>query len=188
MRALQQFWSQGTGSKIVVLAMAGVIVLLGCFGVLLVTGSLGGKNTPTTATGTSAPSSASTSAHTKVPTVTATPSAGPPQLGATLASFTTAYGKPALQDSLGATDDFWENTQQTILIGVDLTNGRVSHIAVLGPPQSTMTQTFNSCAAFLPPDATSYSSAPPDTDYHSSIGNLVLENDGSGLCTVSIAS
>jgi hypothetical protein len=180
MRALQQFWSQGAGPKIVVLAMAGVIVLLGCFGVLLVTGSLGGKNTPTTATGTSA--------HTKVPTVTATPSAGPPQLGATLASFTAAYGKPALQDSLGATDDFWENTQQTILIGVDLTNGRVSHIKVLGPPASTITQTFNSCAAFLPPDATSYSSSPPDTNYHSSIGNLVLENDGSGLCMVSIAS
>jgi hypothetical protein len=187
MGALQQFWSQGTGSKIVVLAMAGVIVLLGCFGVLLVTGTLGGKSTPAAA-GTSAPSSTSTSAHTKVPTVTATPSAGPPQLGATLASFTAAYGKPALQDSLGATDDFWEDKQQTILIGVDLTNGRVSHITVLGPPSSTITQTFNSCAAFLPSDATSYSSAPPDTDYHSSIGNLVLENDGAGLCTVSIAS
>jgi hypothetical protein len=105
-----------------------------------------------------------------------------------MASFTAAYGNPALQDSLGATADFWEDRQQTILIGVDLTNGRVSHITVLGPPQSTLSQTFNSCAAFLPTDSTSYSSAPPDTDYHSSIGNLVLENDGSGLCTVSIAS
>jgi hypothetical protein len=89
---------------------------------------------------------------------------------------------------VGATDDFWEDKQQTILIGVDLTNGRVSHIIVLGPPSSTMSQTFNSCAAFLPPDATSYSSAPPDTEYHSSIGNLMLENDGSGLCSLSIAS
>jgi hypothetical protein len=187
MRALQQFWSQGTGSKIVVLVMAGVIVLIGCFGVLLVTGTLGGKHTPA-ATGTTLPSSASTSAHSKVPTVTATPLAGPPQLGAPLASFTAAYGKPALQDSVGATDDFWEDKQQTILIGVDLTNGRVSRIIVLGPPASSMTQTFNSCAAFLPPGATSYNSAPPDTDYHSSIGNLVLENDGSGLCMLSIAS
>jgi hypothetical protein len=187
MRALQQFWSQSTGSKIVVLAMAVVIALVGSLGVLLVTGTLGGKNAPA-ASGTSAASSTSSSAHGKVPTATATPSAGPTQLGATLASFTAAYGKPALQDSLGATDDFWEDKQQTILIGVDLTNGRVSHITVLTPPASTVTQTFNSCAAFLPPDATSYSSAPPDTDYHSSIGNLVLENDGSGLCTVSIAS
>lgn len=187
MRALQQFWSQGTGSKIVVLAMAGVIVLLGCFGVLLATGTLGGKHTPT-ASGTSSPSSASTSAHSKVPAATATPSAGPPQLGAPLASFTAAFGAPALQDSLGATDDFWEDRQQTVLLGVVITNGKVSRITVLGPPSATIAQTFNACAAFLPPDATSYSSVPPDTDYHSSIGNLVLENDGSGLCTLSIAS
>jgi hypothetical protein len=181
MRALQQFWSQGTGSKLIVLVMAGVIVLLGCFGVLLVTGSLGGKNT-------TAPSSAATSAHSKVPTLTATPSAGPPRLGAPLASFTAAYGKPALQDSVGATDDFWEDKQQTVLVGVDLTNGQVSHIIVLGPPSLTLTQTFNACAAFLPPDATSYNTAPPATDYHSSIGNLVLENDGGGLCSLAIAS
>lgn len=187
MRALQQFWSQGTGSKLVVLVMAGVIVLLGCFGVLVVTGTLGGKNTPA-ATGSTSPSSAGTSAHSKVPTVTATPPAGPPKLGAPLASFTAAYGKPALQDSVGATDDFWEDKQQTVLVGIDLTNGQVSHIIVLGPPSSTLTQTFNACAAFLPPDATSYNTAPPATDYHSSIGNLVLENDGAGLCSLAIAS
>jgi hypothetical protein len=187
MRALQQFWSQSSGSKIVMLAMAAVIVLIGGFGVLLVTGTLGGRN-PLGSTGAAARSTASASAHTAVPSVTATPVAGPPKLGATLASFTAAFGNASLRDSVGATDDFWENKQQTILVGVVLTNGQVSRITVLGPPASTMSQTFNSCAAFLPPDATSYGSPAPDTDYHSSLGNLVLENDGSGLCTLSIAS
>jgi hypothetical protein len=177
MRALQQFWSQGAGSKAVVLAVAAVVVLLGLIGALLASGKLGGKNP-----------SGSTSTHTKARSATPTPSFGPPQLGAPLGSFQAAYGTPSHQDSLGATDDFWEDKQQTILIGVVLTNGQASRITVLGPPSSTSFQTFNSCAAFLPPGATSTSSNPPDTDYQSSLGNLVLENDGAGLCTLSIAS
>ena len=198
MRALRQFWSQGTSSKIVVLVTAAVIVLIGGFSVLLIGSSLQsgktssgnqatssaltGNNTPT-ATHGSAASPASTSAG----TATVAPG-GAPQLGAPLADFTAAFGPPTQRDSIGASDDFWANKQQTVLIGVDLTNGLVTHISVVGPAASTSSQTFNACATFLPPDATSYSSVPPDTYYHSSVGNLVLENDNAGLCTVYVAS
>ena len=109
-------------------------------------------------------------------------------VGSALGDFTAAYGQPTLQQSLAATDDFWGDSQHTILIGVDVTKGEVTQITVVGPPLSTSSQTYSSCAAFLPSDAASYNSAPPDTDFHSSIGDLVLENDGEGLCMVYVVA
>ncbi|MGO8951214.1 MAG: hypothetical protein ACLQUY_26880 [Ktedonobacterales bacterium] len=203
MRVLRQFWSRGIGSKVVVLAIAGVIVLLVCFGALLVSGTqvgginanvgskttsgaIVGNNTPT-ATRATEGSPVPTSAQTRVPTATATPGE-PPQLGAPLADFIATYGQPTLQQSLAATDDFWGDKQQTILIGVDMTKGQATQITVLGPSSSSSTQTFDSCAAFLPPDASSYNSAPPYTYFNSSIGDLVLDNEGEGLCMLYVAS
>ena len=142
MRALRQFWSQGTSSKIVVLATAGVIVLIGLFGVLLIGNSLQGGNTETnsqatrgalagnstpTATHGSNASPASTLAGTATAGTPTTAPGGPPQLGAPLADFVTAYGQPTqqpnVQQSTSATDDFWGNTQQTVLIDTTFTNG-----------------------------------------------------------------
>jgi hypothetical protein len=206
MRALRQFWSQGTNSKIVVLATAGVIVLIGLFGVLLIGSSLQGGNTETnsqatrgalagnstpTATHGSTASPASTSVGTAAADTPTTAPGGPPQLGAALANFITAYGQPTQQPNVqqsASTDAFWGNTQQTVLVDAQFTNGLATNITVVGPPSLTNSQTFNACAVFLPSDATSYSSAPPDTYYHSSVGNLVLENDESGLCKVYVAS
>jgi hypothetical protein len=194
MRALQQFWSQSTASKVMVLATAGVIVLIGTFSVLLIASSLQSGNTRTvsqptssalagkstaTATHGSAASPASTSAGTAAPAP-----GGPPQVGAPPADFIAAYGQPTQQESIGATNDFWANKQQTVLIGVVFTNGLATHITVVGPPFLTSSQTYNSCAVFLPHDAASYNTAPPNTYFHSTVGNLVLENDDSGLCKI----
>ena len=194
MKALQRFWSQGTGTKVIVLAVAGAIVLIGGCGVSgakTTSAVIVKDSTPsaTHATSGSPVSTASTTgtAQTGAPTATAT-LGGPPQLGAPLADFTAAYGQPTLQQSLAATDDFWGDSQHTILIGVDVTKGAATQITVVGPPLSTSSQTYNSCAAFLPSDATSYNSVPPDTDFHSSIGDLGLENDGEGLCMVYIVA
>ena len=133
MRALQGFWSQSIGAKVIVLAVAGAIVLIGGIGALLVSGALPSEtngsnttsatiikdNTPTAthATSGSSVSTVSTTgtAQAGVPTATAIVG-GPPQLGAPLADFTAAYGQPTLQQSLAATDDFWGDSQHTILI------------------------------------------------------------------------
>jgi hypothetical protein len=178
MRGLQRYWSQGTMSKIVVLVVAAVIVLIGCIGIILGGGALIGNRSPS---GQSSP------VATTLPSPTATPVI-PPALGAPMAAFSTAYGNPTLTESLGATDDFWENKQQTILIGVILKNGEVTNITVLGPSTSNLAQTYAECEAFLPSGATSYSSAPPNTYFHSSLGTLVLENDNNGLCRLYVAS
>ena len=205
MRALQRFWSQSTGAKVIVLAVAGAIVLIGGFGALLVSGTLpsginGSKTTSAIIVKDSTPAATHATAGSSVSTVSITVTAqagvptataivgGPPQLGAPLADFIAAYGQPTLQQSLAATDDFWGDSQHTILIGVDVTKGVATQISVVGPPLSTSSQTYNSCAAFLPSDATSYNSAPPDTDFHSSIGDLVLESDGEGLCMVYVVA
>jgi hypothetical protein len=178
MRGLQQYWSQGTMAKIVVLVVAGAIVLAGCFGIILVGGAF-------IFNGASAGQGGSTPTTPPVPT--ATPVI-PPTLGAPLVAFSTAFGHPTLTESLGAADDFWEDKQQTTLIGVALKNGRASSITVLGPSTSGLAQTYGECEAFLPSGTTSYNSAPPNTYFHSSIGNLVLENDNNGLCRLYIAS
>jgi hypothetical protein len=165
-------------SKIVVLVVAGAIVLVGCFGIILAGAAL--ISNGASGQGTGSPIS------TSLPSPTATPVI-PPAIGAPLVAFSTAYGHPTLTESLGATDDFWEDKLQTILIGVALTNGRASSITILGPSTSSLAQTYSECEAFLPSGATSYNSAPPNTYFHSSVGNLVLENDNNGLCRLYVA-
>jgi hypothetical protein len=192
MSALRQFWSQGTRSKVIVLITAAAIVLIGGFSVLLIGSSLAGGNTQSggkSSTGAGAHNSATT---TRAAAGTATAAAARlAKLGAPLANFIATYGQPTQQPNVqqsSGTDDFWGNSQQTVLINVHFTNGLASSISVVGPPSSTSSQTFSACAAFLPADASSYSTAAPDTYYHSSVGNLVLENDESGLCMVYVAS
>jgi hypothetical protein len=179
MRGLQRYWSQGTISKIVVLVVAGAIVLVGCFAIILSAGALIHNGASGQGTGTPA--------STLRPAPTATPVI-PPALGAPLAAFSTAYGHPTLTESLGATDDFWGDKLQTILIGVALTSGRATSITILGPSTSNLAQTYAECQTFLPSGATSYSSSPPNTLFHSTLGNLVLENDNNGLCRLYVAS
>jgi len=178
MRGLQRYWSQGTMSKIVVLVVAAVIVLVGCIGIILAGGAFISNSTPP---GRGSPVTSSS------PSATATPVI-PPALGAPLAAFSTAYGHPTLTESLGATDDFWEDKQQTILIGVILKNGQVATITVLGPSTSNLAQTYAECETFLPSGATSYNSAPPNTYFHSSLGTVILENDNNGLCRLYVSS
>jgi hypothetical protein len=192
MRALRQFWSQGTRSQVVVLVTAGAIVLIGCISVLLIGSSLVGGKGQTGGNASSSTATARSNARSTAAAGTATAAAGgAAKLGAPLADFIAAFGQPTQQPHVqqgAATDSFWGNTQQTVLITVHFTNGLATLITVVGPPSSTSSQTYNSCADFLPPQASSYSSAPPDTYFHSPVGNLVLENDDAGLCKVYLAS
>jgi hypothetical protein len=108
-----------------------------------------------------------------------------PELGDPIADFNAAYG-PAVKNGAGAFT-FWADQAHTARIAVMFTNGHATNIILSGPADWNKVQTFGFCSMFLPPDASVYNVTAQNTDYHSSLGDLVLANYGSGACQVFIA-
>jgi hypothetical protein len=138
----------------------------------------------TTATRTVVPKATATHSPARA-TPVATPS-GPPELGAPLADFTAAYG-PIISHGIGGSDNFYADKAQTIIVNVGFTNGLASTISVLGPNSWGNAETFAACYVYLSPDATQFNRAGTYTDYHSSLGEEIINNVGDGTCQVFLA-
>jgi hypothetical protein len=116
---------------------------------------------------------------------TTTPN-GPPQIGGPLARFISAYGQPFGHGD-GGSDNFYADKGRTIILNVTATSVTVTLMSVLGPTSWTNDQTFAYCAQFLPDDATEFNGVGRYADYRSSVGEIVLQNDGQGACTLMLS-
>jgi hypothetical protein len=177
--AFNRFWSRGAGQKIVVVALISIIVLAIISGLVVI----GLKAFPASQANSPVGGRPPTSLPIARPT---TAPINPPRLGATLATFTTAYGPVIFTDDTGA-DNFWVDKAKTILVTAVFKNGTASTIGILGPPSWSNSESLNYCSMFLPAGATQYSQVAEDLDYHSSLGNVVLQNIGEGTCQVFLA-
>lgn len=207
--AFQQFWAKGIAQKLAVVAVGGALILCSCCSALIVLGAVigsslpedtaTGQNTSQTAVATHATATAPrTSPPTATlpatlpptaasipqqPTATTVPTAasGPPRVGSSLSDIVAAYGQP-FSYGIGNSPNFYADSAQTIIVNVTVSGGTVTQVNVLGPTDWTDQQTFEYCTTFLPSDATAYNSVGHYTDFHSSIGDLVIENLGMGTC------
>ena len=108
---------------------------------------------------------------------------GPPYLGGPYRDFTHTYGQP-----FNAVDLlFYADSSQTIIFGVDVKANLVDQVSVIQVPSDwSNSQTLAECEIFLPSGATKFNSDPPWTDYHSSLGEVVIQT-ASGNCVMSFA-
>jgi hypothetical protein len=175
LKALPQFWDRGAAQKvaIIVAAVAVSAVLVGC-GLSSVASS---PTVTTSPAGLVTPTPAATSAST---------STGKPHIGGPFANFPAKFGQP-FGHGTGDSDNFWGDPAQTIVIDVSPTSGTVTYVSVIGPTTWSDSETFNYCVQFLPDGATEYNSAGENTDYHSSVGDLVVSNYGAGTCVITMA-
>ena len=196
--ALRRFWSRGTEQKISIIILTCAVLLAAFGGVLAVAKLAGGaqqasvsSRTPvvtispiaqvgTTSTSPVATSTPANSALT--PTATRAP-LGPPQVGAPLSDFTAAYGAPNSQ----AGNAYNFTTSQNVSVSVRIVNSVATYISVSGPASWSNSQSMAACVAYLPADASELNSADPYTYYHASIGEIVINNTGSGTCRVYLA-
>lgn len=143
--------------------------------------------TPSTVTPTVVPTATATAtaAATASPTPTSpVASTGQPYVGGPYANYTAAYGQPFIQGA-GGSEDFWADKAQTIIVIVNPPVSRiVRHMSAVGPDSWSDDQTFSYCSQFLPSGAVAFNTAPPYTDFNSSLGKVIIANFGSGACVV----
>jgi hypothetical protein len=169
-----RFWSAGVWQRIAVII--GALLLCGFCWLVVGSGVLAGIGLRLP--DARAPGSGSVIHATKAGHI--------PELGDPFTDFNAAYGL-AVKNGAGAPFTFWVDQAHTARIAVTFINGHATHIMLSAPTDWNKTQTFDFCSMFLPPDASVYNVAGQYTDYHSSLGNLVLANYGNGACEVFIA-
>jgi outer membrane murein-binding lipoprotein Lpp len=193
--AWASFRGQPRRTQAIIAAVSGVVLLACC----AISAAIGNASSSITTTGasnshTSAVTHATATAAvihatatakpkpTRVP-ATATPApAEPPFVGGPYANFTHKYGAP-----INSNNWFYADSGQTIIFAVKVASGTVNWLSVLQVPSDwTDSQTFAECALFLPPNAAMFNHDGPYTDYHSSIGEVIINAPGgnSGTCTV----
>ncbi len=117
------------------------------------------------------------------PTATSIP-AGPPFVGGPYANFTHHYGQPFNDNNW-----FYADHAQTIIFAVTQAGANVSKVTVVRVPDNwTDAQTFGECVLFLPQGATAFNQTGQYTDYHSSVGEIIIAAPGQGTCETYIAS
>lgn len=118
-----------------------------------------------------------------------------PRVGERLSVFTATYGKPV---QLGTARGlkvgnvtvegvrFYADRAHTIIVNAQPTKGIVRNLVVTGPSSWTKQQSIAYCQSFLPIGSVAYRTVGQYTYYHSSIGDVVLNDAGSGTCEVLI--
>jgi hypothetical protein len=118
-----------------------------------------------------------------------------PRVGERLSVFTATYGKPI---QLGTARGlkvgnvtvegvrFYADRAHTIIVNAQPTNGIVRNLVVTGPSSWTKQQSIAYCQSFLPIGSVAYRTVGQYTYFHSSIGDVVLNDAGSGTCEVLI--
>ena len=108
-----------------------------------------------------------------------------PFVGGPYADFVHVYGQPFGQ-AVGNRDNFYADSNHEIILNVDNnSNGIVYNVNISGPTDWDLSTTMMYCEQFLPVGATEYNSTGQNTDYMSDVGEVVIENLGSGTCILS---
>lgn len=119
-----------------------------------------------------------------------------PRVGEQLSVFTSAYGQPArIGTGKGLKINhikvngvrFYADQAHTIIVTAQPTKGVVNSLLVTGPASWNNQQSFAYCGRFLPTGATAFRTVGQYTYYHSSIGDVVLNNAGNGTCQVAMS-
>lgn len=119
-----------------------------------------------------------------------------PRIGESLSVFTATYGQPAKVGTdkglkVGHVSvegvRFYTDKAQTTMVTAQPTRGTVRSLVVTGPSSWTNQQSFAACQGFLPSGAVAYRTIGQYTYYHSSVGDVVLNNAGHGTCQVAMA-
>ncbi len=164
--SLRQFLAKVPRWAYIVAGVALVLVL--CIGVSIAAASGGGTSPAVVAT------------HTAV----AASKPGPPYVGGPYTNFTHTYGQP-----FNVNGWFYGNSKQTLIFAVTVSGGIVTMVSVLQSPDGTTdAQTMKECEVFLPSGASEFNAISDLTDYHSSVGEIVIQNAGQGTCTISLSS
>jgi hypothetical protein len=201
--AWTSFRGQPHRTQAIIASIAGV-VLIACCAISAAIGNAGSTaSTTTTNTHTSAVTRATATAvvthatatakpqptATHIPTTPTVVPLGPPFVGGPYRNFTHAYGQP-----INSNNWFYTDSSQQIIVAVTVPSATpsaiVSQVAVLQTPSGwTNAEVLSECEVFLPPGATLFNHADPYYDFHSFLGEIVLEfNGGDGGCSLNIAA
>jgi hypothetical protein len=116
-----------------------------------------------------------------------------PRVGERLSVFVAAYGQPAklgtdrgLKVNHVTVDGvrFYTDKARTIIVNAQPTQGVVRNLVVTGPASWNSRQSFAYCKGLLPSGAVSYRTVGQYTYFHTSAGDVVLNNAGHGTCQV----
>jgi hypothetical protein len=120
------------------------------------------------------------------PAATAVPYTGPAVLGAPLSAFVKAYGAYSVSGS-GAYQ-FPTDANQSAILFVTIAHGQATEI-VLSADTATWddTQTIAACAPFLPVGASRFNADGPYIDYHSTLGEIIMQH-APGSCQLTISA
>jgi len=138
---------------------------------------------------TSTATSQSTTAPTTQPTTASSANGvtnGTPHIGGPMSDFYGKYGQPNNQ-GIGTSETWIVDQQQTVLVNATPdANAQVAGVSVTTGANWSNTQMQQYCSQFLPADASAFNSVSDLTDYHSSIGEVVMQL-GASMCVLSLA-
>lgn len=144
--------------------------------------------------GCGAASTSTVTQHTPSPSATAKKATPTPKpldaavIGGTVAAFTARYGQYG-QALGGNGDSWWTDASQTVSVSVTVSGGTVNQVTVLQIAGTwDATQTLAACTPFLPSGASLFNTSGQWMDYHTSIGEVVMEDPGGGNCVLSMAT
>lgn len=122
-----------------------------------------------------------------LPTPTQPPAThGTPHIGGPISDFYGKYGQPHNQ-GIGDSETWIADQQQTVLINASPdANGVAIGMGVTAAADWSDAQTTQYCSQFLPPDASAFNSVGNLTDYHSSVGEIVMQISQAS-CTLTIS-
>ena len=171
----------------------GAIALLVIIIAIAVAASGNGNNKATPTTQATQPAVHPTTQPTKgQPTVKAAfnpnnvPTHGTPHIGGPFSDFYGKYGQPVNQGSI-ANGETWivDQNTTTIVNATPDSSGKTINIIVTSGANWSVQQTKQYCEQFLPSDASQFNTSDHITDYHSSVGMIVIQQSQTS-CVITI--
>jgi len=163
---------------------AGVAILLLIWVIVSVANYANQQQTSSTQA-SSQPSQSTNDASTPSPVAPAATN-GTPQIGGPISDFYGKYGQPNNEGNGGSETWIADQQQQTLVNASADANGRVTQVTLTSGANWSNDQTKQNCSQFLPPDASEFNTDGPYIDYHSSIGEVVMQISQSS-CVLSMA-
>ena len=167
------------------LILAVVVVVLA---IIIGVASQGKSQQPSsTARATQQPTSKPTPKPTVQPTKALAVTHGTPRIGGPMSDFYGKYGHPNNQGSVPGSETWILNDQnQTIIDAAPNAGGIVDYVNITNGTAWNNQQMQSYCEQFMPSDASQFNQDGPYIDYHSSVGEIVMEL-GQASCVITIA-
>jgi hypothetical protein len=135
---------------------------------------------------TTAPTTKTTPKPTVQPTKGLAVTHGTPRIGGRISDFYGKYGQPNNQ-GIGNSETWLADQQQTVLVNASPNaSGEVTYVSVTSSANWSNSQIMAYCSQFMPSDASKFNSDANYTDYHSSIGEIVVQL-APASCVITIA-